>query len=58
MRSSAFPRGEESRRERPHRRRLKAVLPTLLPALEQHGHLSLDPAVREQLLTVSAATID
>ena len=39
-------------------KRLKAVLPTLLPALEQHGHLSLDPAVRERLLTVSAATID
>ena len=36
----------------------KAVLPTLLPALERHGHLSLDPAVRERLLTVSAATID
>ena len=39
-------------------KRLKAVLPTLVPALEQHGHLSLDPAVRERLLTVSAATID
>ncbi|MCY3813575.1 MAG: transposase family protein [Gammaproteobacteria bacterium] len=39
-------------------KRLKAVLPTLLPALEQHGQLSLDPAVRERLLTVRAATID
>ena len=39
-------------------KRLKALLPTLVPALEQHGHLSLDPAVRERLLTVSAATID
>ena len=34
------------------------AVPTSVPALEQHGHLSLDPAVRERLLTVSAATID
>ena len=39
-------------------KRLKALLPTLVPALEHHGHLSLDPAVRERLLAVSAATID
>ena len=39
-------------------KRLKALLPTLVPALEQHGHLSLDPGVRERLLAVSAATID
>ena len=39
-------------------KRLKALLPTLVPALEHHGHLSLDSAVRERLLAVSAATID
>ena len=39
-------------------KRLKPLLPILLPALERHGHLSLDPAVREQLLAVSASTID
>ena len=39
-------------------KRLKALLPTLVPALERHGHLTLDPRVREQLIAVSAATID
>ena len=39
-------------------KRLKALLLTLVPALEHHGHLSLDPAVRERLLVVSAAMID
>jgi hypothetical protein len=39
-------------------KRLKAVLPGLLTALEQHGHLSLDATVRQLLLTASAATID
>jgi Integrase core domain len=39
-------------------KRLKAVLPGLLTALEQHGHLSLDATVRQRLLTASAATID
>ena len=39
-------------------KRLKALLPILVPALERHGHLSLDPKVREQLMAVSAATID
>ena len=38
-------------------KRLKALPPTLVPALERHGHLSLDPTVRERLLAVSAATI-
>ena len=33
-------------------KRLKPLLPVLLPALERHGHLSLDPTVREQLLAV------
>ena len=39
-------------------KRLKALLPTLVPALERHGQLTLDPRVREQLMAVSAATID
>lgn len=39
-------------------KRLKALLPTLLDALERHGHLQLDRAVRMQVLSASAATID
>lgn len=39
-------------------KRLKAILPSLVTALEQHGHLALDPAVRERLLSASPATID
>jgi len=39
-------------------KRLKALLPILVPALEKHGHLRLDEAVREKLLCASAATID
>ena len=39
-------------------KRLKALLPILVPALESHGHLRLDPKVREQLMAVSAAAID
>lgn len=39
-------------------KRLHALLPTLVPALERHGHLSLEPAIREKVLQVSAATID
>src|SRR5262249_23843794 len=39
-------------------KRLKAVLPGLVAALERHGHLDLDPGVRQRVLAVSAATID
>jgi len=39
-------------------KRLKPLLPTLVAALERHGHLTLDPVVRERLLAASAATID
>ncbi|HLJ96673.1 MAG TPA: ISNCY family transposase, partial [Gemmataceae bacterium] len=39
-------------------KRLKAILPGLITALEQHGHLALDPTVRQDLLSASAATID
>lgn len=39
-------------------KRLKALLGVLVPALERHGHMRLDAAVRTQLFAVSAATID
>src|SRR5436305_561942 len=39
-------------------KRLKAILPGLVTALEQHGHLALDPSVRERVRAASAATID
>ncbi len=39
-------------------KRLKAILEPLISAMERHGHLALAPEVREQLLRVSAATID
>ena len=39
-------------------KRLKAALPNLGDSMERHGHLSLDPAVRERLLSASAATLD
>ena len=39
-------------------KRLKALLPILVPALERHGHLDLDATVREKLLSASAATLD
>ena len=39
-------------------KRLKPLLPVLLPALEGHGHLCLNVHVREHLLAMSAATID
>jgi len=39
-------------------KRLKAAVPALVEAMERHGYLSLDPAVRAGVLAVSAATID
>src|SRR5437764_1789431 len=39
-------------------KRLKAIVPSLVEAMERHGHLALDATVRQRLLTVSAATID
>ena len=39
-------------------KRLKPLIPTLIEALERHGHLRLPEDVRSQVLTVSAATID
>jgi len=39
-------------------KRLKALIPTLLDAMERHGHLDLDTVIRTKVLQVSAATID
>lgn len=39
-------------------KRLKALLPILLPALERHGHLKLDAETRPKILAMSTATID
>jgi hypothetical protein len=39
-------------------KRLKAILPQLVDAMERHGHLCLDADVRRSLLTASAATMD
>jgi hypothetical protein len=39
-------------------KRLVAMIPTLLPALEQHGRLQVSEGEHGQLLAVSAATID
>jgi hypothetical protein len=39
-------------------KRLKVILPSLIAAMERHGHLALDPTVRQLLLTASPATID
>ena len=39
-------------------KRLKAIIPTLIEAMERHGHLALAAEVRASLLKMSAATID
>lgn len=39
-------------------KRLKVLIPMLMDAMERHGHLSLDPVIKDKLLEVSAATID
>jgi len=39
-------------------KRLMPFLPELVPILERHGHLNVDPSVRAQLLSMSAATAD
>ena len=39
-------------------KRLVPFLPTLINALERHGHLELSTSVRQRLLTISPATID
>jgi hypothetical protein len=39
-------------------KRLKALIPKLVDAMERHGHLDLDPVIKAKLLQISAATID
>ena len=39
-------------------KRLKAALPSMVESLERHGHLDLDPGVRERLFLASASTMD
>ena len=39
-------------------KRLRALLPILVPALERNGHLKLDETFRSSILGMSAATID
>ncbi len=39
-------------------KRLKAALPHMVESMERHGHLDLDPGVRDRLLFASAATLD
>lgn len=39
-------------------KRLKALLPILVPALERNGHLRLEVEIRCKILSMSAATID
>jgi hypothetical protein len=39
-------------------KRLKPLIPVLVPALERHGKLELDEALRADLRSISAATID
>ena len=39
-------------------KRLKALIPILVDAMERHGHLDLDQVIKAKVLEVSAATID
>jgi hypothetical protein len=39
-------------------KRLKALIPVLIGAMERHGHLDLDAQIKSKLLQISAATID
>ena len=39
-------------------KRLKSVLPSIVEAMERHGHLDVEQIVRDKVLAVSAATID
>jgi hypothetical protein len=39
-------------------KRLKSLIPLLIPAMERHGHMALDETVRRLLHRVSAASID
>ena len=39
-------------------KRLKALIPNLVEAMEKHGHLKLEEEIRKKVLKVGAATID
>ena len=39
-------------------KRLKALIPILIDAMQRHGHCNFDPLVEQKLLKISAATID
>ena len=39
-------------------KRLKALIPMLVDAMERHGHLDLDAVIKTKVLQASAATID
>ena len=39
-------------------KRLKALIPPLVDAMERHGHLDLDAVIKTKILQISAATID
>ena len=39
-------------------KRLKEAIPTLVAAMEGHGHLQLEAEVRRHLFAISAATMD
>ncbi|MBF5089847.1 transposase family protein [Novosphingobium sp. NBM11] len=39
-------------------KRLRPLIPILIEAMEGHGHLDLDPAIKARLLQMSPATID
>ena len=39
-------------------KKLKVLIAVLIDAMEPHGHLALDPIIKEKVLASSAATID
>lgn len=39
-------------------KRLKPIIPVLVPALERHGQLAIDEVIRALVLAISPATID
>ena len=39
-------------------KRLKALIPVLIDAMQRHGHCDLDPLIEQKLLQISAASID
>ena len=39
-------------------KRLRVLIPVLVDAMDRHGHLDMDPIIRNKVLQISAATID